>query len=116
MKNQFTPLELALRLKDLGFNETCIAFYDNEDLMIIHLLAMDLNNAHFDKYEGGSKVTAPLWQQAFDWLLEKNDYQTIPVIRKTLDGKYHCSGEKYDMLTSAKEAMVLRLIKLCKKK
>lgn len=32
MQEQFVTYEIALKLKELGFNEPCFAYYDEEDI------------------------------------------------------------------------------------
>jgi hypothetical protein len=64
MKKEFVPYKLALRMKQLGFNEPCLAFYGDENDF-----SMDSSrkNNPFRKTE----CVAPLYQQAFRWFREK---------------------------------------------
>ena len=62
MKNEFIPYEQALALKGLGFDEPCIALY-NEECKTLHL---SLNLVNKKPY-----FCAPLYQQAFRWFREK---------------------------------------------
>ena len=64
MKKEFVPYKLALRMKQLGFNEPCLAFYGDENDF-----SMDSSrkNNPFRKTE----CTTPLYQQAFRWFREK---------------------------------------------
>lgn len=48
MEKQFIPYNLALKLKELGFNEPC--------------------------FKSSPELKYPLWQQAFDWFREKHNY------------------------------------------
>jgi hypothetical protein len=64
MNNEFVPYELSLELKELGFKEECAAHYlDVDDLelkwKIYRNLSINTNNC----------LQAPLYQQAFRWLL-----------------------------------------------
>jgi hypothetical protein len=64
MKELFVPYEQALELKELGFKEECSAhFLDVDDLelkwKIYRNLSINTNNC----------LQAPLYQQAFRWLL-----------------------------------------------
>jgi len=63
MKNEFIPYEQALALKGLGFDEPCIALY-NEECKTLHL---SLNLVNKKPY-----FCAPLYQQAFRWFREKH--------------------------------------------
>ena len=59
MKNQFVPYEMALKLKELGFDVECLASYYHAGKNL------DINQyIHNGKYT----VLAPLWQQVIDWL------------------------------------------------
>lgn len=68
MEEQFVPYELALKLKELGFDEECFKYwncsYKTDDNSSI--LSM-FKNEHI------YSVAAPLWQQAFDWFREKHN-------------------------------------------
>jgi hypothetical protein len=76
MKNQFIPYDLALALKELGFDEKCLTYYF-EDGTFSDAIEEDetaypgdirfLN--HQNSY--GENVSAPLYQQAFRWFREE---------------------------------------------
>jgi len=58
MEKEFVPYELAVKLKELGFDEPCLAIY--------HLMDKEID--FVDQTCQGTKwALAPLWQQAFDW-------------------------------------------------
>jgi hypothetical protein len=84
MEKEFVPYEQALALKELGFDEPCLCFYNTSDnnRLAIH--------AQFDSYNlnmtnntntpnrsshGGNLVTisAPTFSQAFRWFRENHD-------------------------------------------
>lgn len=62
MKNEFVDYEIALSLKKLGFNESCIGFYNENNIIYV------LNIKNSDKRE---HVTSILYQQAFRFFREK---------------------------------------------
>lgn len=71
LSKNFVPYTLALKLKELGFDEECIAAYFSPDLRFIDEFSSVFleKNSKFcveDKY-----CAAPLWQQAFEWMREK---------------------------------------------
>lgn len=71
MEKQFVPYEIALKLRDLGYNEISLFCYDtayeNNPLSNCpHLLL----NSELGGFEN-KPISAPLWQQAFDWFREK---------------------------------------------
>ena len=69
ISHEFIPYEQALELKELGFDELCIAYYDQW---------VDTNNEVKQMFRVGEvkgvfdNITpAPLYQQAFRWFREK---------------------------------------------
>jgi len=76
MEKEFVPYELALRMKQLGFDEPCLGFYNKEDRPNLGYCT----NSFQDDTTLEIKCTAPLYQQAFRWFREKYDlhYQLIP--------------------------------------
>ena len=102
MKEQFVTYEIALKLKELGFDEECLAFYSHEevypdkdynktDFVLLSSKTRgelvghgSVRNFLFDWLKDNDKtsgelstlsnsVTAPLWQQVIDWFREKYD-------------------------------------------
>ena len=66
MKEQMVTFELALKMKEKGFNEPCFGYYYVSDKKEVGLeLYIDVRNQ--DIYF----VQAPLWQQSFEWLKRK---------------------------------------------
>lgn len=61
MNKEFVPYELALKLKQLGFDEPCIATHGYLELYI------NTDDGH---------IKAPLYQQAFKWFREKYNMQS----------------------------------------
>ena len=71
MTKEFVPYELALKLKQLGFYDECIAYYDlRNDLEFFG--GDNLKDTHC------VQLNAPLFQQAFRWFRENHGlYQFI---------------------------------------
>jgi len=67
MTDQFVPYEVALKLKEKGFDETCLAFYTNEGVLYSEGWGYKKNN---NVYE--TETLAPLYQQVFKWFREKH--------------------------------------------
>jgi len=68
MTKEFLPYDRALKLKELGFDEPCLDFYDdNQELFY--------NHENKEKIHIGDSVKAPLFQQAFRWFREKYGLQ-----------------------------------------
>ncbi len=68
MKKEFVPYEQALALKELGFDEHCIAeFYINKQNYYELLIGFPENCP--------TNIKAPLYQQAFRWFREEHQLQ-----------------------------------------
>jgi hypothetical protein len=61
MKEEFIPYEQALELKELGFDEPCLSYYEGESFS--HHLATIKGDDYI--------IPAPLYQQAFRWFRDK---------------------------------------------
>lgn len=69
MKHLFVPYELAVKLKEKGFDEHCPAFmylYEHEVRFTLSTIAN--TNSSWLSSEDKSFVSAPLYQQVIDWL------------------------------------------------
>ena len=75
MKNEFIPYEQALALKKLGFDESCLGYYDIEGLKVSYdrYLNSENKNSLFPhpSITNNPKISVPLYQQAFRWFREK---------------------------------------------
>jgi hypothetical protein len=70
MEKEFVPYELALELKELGFDEPCFSYYKNDQLSdileeVINSKMRNVNN-EIDDY-----ISASTFSQAFRWFREK---------------------------------------------
>lgn len=91
MKKQFVTYEIALKLKELGFDEPCFGVFDleSEDRFKIRKPSFNMSNNStktLDEFglllstEGVTGlIKAPLWQQAIEFLL-KGLHQKYPYI------------------------------------
>ena len=67
ISKEFIPYEQALALKELGFDEPCFGYYNNQSYLVIDEIMSQ---------QGSSEVTsAPTWQSAFRWFREKYNLQ-----------------------------------------
>lgn len=75
INNQFIPYELALELKELGFDEPCFAFYglSRDDYKTIRLsIFQNLKTDYLpDIHHLDVTCDAPLYQQGINFLLNK---------------------------------------------
>ena len=73
MEEEFVPYELALKLKELEFNEVCLTYY-NFDGKIERsddwAFGVDMEHKR-DR----NQCLAPLYQQAFRWFREKHNLE-----------------------------------------
>ena len=92
MKEQFVPYELALKLKELGFDEERLGAYnqsDNNKFMIApQLSSYEINTGKNSDKTDINVVTAPLWQQAFKFIRDKYNLTTTFHKRKKSDNTY----------------------------
>lgn len=73
MKEQFVPYEIALKLKEKGFDWHCLAVYMNGEFQIPRGFGMAIvTKEHVDVLKGKA-ILAPLWQQVIDWFLIEHE-------------------------------------------
>ena len=129
MEKEFIPYEISLALKELGFDEICLAIYthDNQELKpSIGLITSWFNeiNDNSNNYEW--KISAPTYSQAFRWFREKHKLKGHIEAVEYLDGTpdtYHWSifnqcNSGYDQLTheEAELECLKKLIEIAKQK
>lgn len=78
MKHLFVPYNLALQLKEKGFNENCFTWYLNKKLeedSTKFFFFTHSYRSHKGEIFGVAQefVSAPLYQQAIDWFREKHE-------------------------------------------
>ena len=133
----FIPYDQALALKELGFDEPCLAFYyplvDGVSQKFIRaLLAIDETDISEFFQKQSTHTKAPLYQQAFRWFREKHELsyqisngtacwvlylgnvpQYVPHIEE-IKGPNKFGG--FDTYEEAEQACLVRLIKIVKEK
>jgi hypothetical protein len=127
MNKEFIPYEQALALKELGFDEPCLAFYLNG-----HNKVIAIGTDRVFTTEDLPIVKALLYQQAFRWFREKYDlfgcidlhvctpshwYIRIDKIEIN-DYLYHSEDEhlRFETYEEAELACLNKLIELVKNK
>ena len=132
MKEQFVTYEIALKLKELGFGEECLARYEEYELVI-----SQSNLIGKRKF-----IQAPLWQQVIDWFRnEKNleinitQWGVKVYIKDILQPPYYIfdietakqynddwiyqsvnDDLEYKTYEEAREASILKAIEICQNK
>lgn len=64
MEEELVPYELALKLRELGFNKECFGWWGSGGIL----------NQNYDL---SNTFKAPLWQQAFKWFQDKGYFCQI---------------------------------------
>jgi len=121
MNKEFVTYEQAVALKELGFDEPCIAMYNSNGFLFI---GEELSIAE-------TEVLAPLKQQVFRWFREKYQVFTyIHLYRTDMDGtalefEYYYrfpkrfkseTVRKFKTYEEAEQACLDKLIEICKTK
>ena len=126
MKEQFVTYEIALALKELGFDEECLAYFNNDKYRDLICTCENGMDGDFTIHHYSGDVNAPLWQQVIDWLRENyNIYIWEQPINSFIDDEEELnscifiyqhritdSPNEYD----DKEQAILKEIELCKEK
>lgn len=116
MDKEFVPYELALKLKELGFDDKkCLAFYIKIGEVMCLNMYTNNNRAFTEKI-----LYTPLWQQTFDWFrINHNLFSSIESKTSTIDGDeffiYVINGKEcwdYGTYEEAKQACLEELIKI----
>lgn len=94
------PYGQALDLKELGFNEPCFGFYNDDNVPIGGSYPCLGNNR------------APLWQQAFLYLWNKTGRYIIPIPNN--DKEWLCMGNKFKTYEEARLECLKKLIEIVK--
>ena len=142
IRNQFCSYEIALKLKELGFDEKCIAsYYTNikENNTAKYDVRKKLNasfdyNAFTDEDDSGYirnsdkeyYISVPLWQQCIDWFRKKYEIS----IEILYEGGLHSDTFEYSYQIfsnysipksekmkyyKCREQAILKAIELCQK-
>jgi hypothetical protein len=130
MEKEFVPYELALRMKQLGFDEPCLGHYQDRDETTLHGAVATSKNVYFSIGETNKGfivknspisncVLAPTYSQAFRWFREKHGYWSY--IKEATKGTCRFYIEKFDekffnsdIIDSYEEAELACLEKLIK--
>jgi len=138
MEKEFVTYEQALALKELGFDEPCLAFYDGTwDTKIYFNYKRD-SSGDYEPFTTSERLNwfgAPLKQQVFRWfrdkygicswierLYTKNSvayYKTTQEYKKDASSKMHnlnISLKEYNTYEEAENACIDKLIEIVKNK
>jgi hypothetical protein len=114
MEKEFVPYELAVKLKELGFDEPCFGIWAAGQLVI----GVDIS-----EYPKNVESLAPLYQQAFRWFREKGFLIDFSSHNKdTHDFYFKWSEDKsilsdtYDTYEETELACLVKLIEIIENK
>ncbi len=65
LEKEFVPYQESLELKELGFDEPCLGFYERGKELVIQ--ECEITDFHFDSLQ----CVTPTFSQAFRWFREK---------------------------------------------
>ena len=140
LEHLFVSYELALELKNIGFDEPCIRSYDNDNenssdkkfYLFEYISSIGITTTQLQSNKGMENfIGAPLYQQVIDWLRDEKyiniqthydyitydviiyDYknsQTIKLQSTLMEGAPYCFTDYYEALNEAIKE-ALKLIK-----
>ena len=130
MEKEFVNYEIALALKELGFDKPCILLYRGLDTQPVCQMGYEFKTEKNSDYNDETNywLTAPLYQQAFRWFREKHGLisyvHPLALLQDTKKWCYEITNfenswdEDSDLhtLEEAEQACLLELINICKKK
>ena len=105
MKHLFVPYDIAVKLKEKGFDEECMGIWQKPDFL-------HLGTSYWEGITMKKRVRAPMYQQAVDWLREKHNINIGITYYSNRDGRtweyrihymdrYGTCGGYYETLTKA---------------
>jgi hypothetical protein len=92
LEKDFVKYPEALALKELGFDEACLGYFDG------------LKQLHFCAFENMSDkgfVSAPIYSQCFRWFREKHNLKSCIMFRTSMED----NEEYYDWLIKGQEVV-----------
>jgi len=125
MESLFVPYEIALALKELGFDEPCFGYYNGQGNHIGEEGKMNSNCNKLGMH--GAYCTVPLYQQAFRWFREKYKLQAEILWRGDMEcfcyktgkfkyGSHDFSKDDFKTYEEAEQACLDKLIEIVKEK
>lgn len=85
MKKEFVPYDIAVALKELGFDESCFAIFNEKmNNEITFLEGIQRKNSTYKNV-----VTAPLYQQSLRWFREKYNIDSEIYMNHEFGNKFY---------------------------
>ena len=113
MEKEFVSYEQAVALKELGFNEICMGYFD---VRLEHQIG-NFNFTEIKGYHESVSALSPLKQQVFRWFRDNHDAHIHPT--KLMPGVYIIHYGTWTSITfntyeEAENACIDKLIELAK--
>ena len=127
------PLDIAKELKEIGFNEPCHFYYQNDyseylkagDPNKYHIISDSLaaNRKNANHNNSDIAISAPSWEEALAWFRAKGYYGNLEATSKGTSAYIYApfldQGTSWDIgykesYEEAREALLLKLIDLYK--
>ena len=100
-EKQFVSYDVAVKLKELNYNEDCLAMFsiideDQPDYHKLKIFSFDITGRQFFElgFEKGWAIKAPLWSEVIDWFREKHNIHFHINLHDLCDSK----SWRYDIL------------------
>jgi hypothetical protein len=103
MIKEFVPYDIALALKELGFNEECLTQWGTTSKKLYLTVFKPKSNKH-DDVICGDMIAAPLYQQAFRWFREEHKLEGD--VSHLNDGRLKWSYVIRNIVDNAKESKI----------
>ena len=120
MQEQFVTYEIALALKELGFDEPCLGLYYTENN---NFLKTNYSHSNIVK-SNDFIIDCPLWQQVIDWFREKYELHITITSQSQESWQWHIQfphdslnklwEEDFENFEEVREQAILKAIELCK--
>ena len=116
MEKEFILYDLAVKLKELGFDEECLTKWGCTSLRFYENYKPCSNKD--DIVLSGDVIAAPLWQQAFDWFRTEHNLHALnsPVLNQewtvVIDNTLNAHQVYWDKKPNYEEARLECLKKL----
>ena len=90
LQKEFVPYEIALKFKELGFDEPCFGWYLPEIVNKGNISTVILGSYMTKWNKFGNRLSAPLYQQAFRWFREKYGLYHSIGLDDSLENNINC--------------------------
>lgn len=89
MKEQFIPYNLALKLKELGFDDNCFGYYTIDEVLNFDSIKLfKEGNLTTLTSQSDWTILTPLWQQAFNWFRDKYELHSHIYVKSKTQWTY----------------------------